>query len=149
MNDFEELSIKLGLLEIATLKNNKDSRKKNSVGRITGVDLQKAYGVELETKFPFSSIKWNEGPFPNFSILKTNPPKPLVEKNGSLEFGEAIQVNDWNTFIGSFRQLRNNMAHGSKLILGIKGIVQRDEELIKAGLSFIQFLENERLIELY
>lgn len=115
---------------------------------ITGVYLKNAYGTKLEQISPFNAIKWNEDPFSNFSILKTNPPKPLVEKNGSLEFGEAIQVTDWNTFIDSFRQLRNNIAHGSKLILGIKGMEQRDEKLIKAGLSFIQFLEENCLVQL-
>lgn len=115
---------------------------------ITGVYLKNAYGEKLETISPFNDINWNEAPFSSFAILKVNPPKPLVENNGSLEFGQAIQVTDWKTFIDSFRQLRNNMAHGSKLILGIKGMVQRDEELIKAGLSFIQFLENNHLIQL-
>lgn len=148
MSDFEDLSIKLGLLEIATLKNYKNSRKKDSSCMITGVYLKNAYGTKLEQISPFNAIKWNEDPFSNFSILKTNPPKPLVEKNGSLEFGEAIQVTDWNTFIDSFRQLRNNIAHGSKLILGIKGMEQRDEKLIKAGLSFIQFLEENCLVQL-
>ena len=143
MNDFAELSKRLGLLEIATLKDFPDSRSPRN-GRIREVHYKAAYAMELEKRFPFDKIDWSKAPFLNFSILTKEPPRQLVETAaGILEFEKTPpKVTNWEAFIDSFRQLRNNLVHGSKFLHAMD-LEDRDKNLISAGLAFISFLEGD------
>lgn len=152
MSAFEELSRKLGLLEIATVKSYPDSAKlERNSDDITGVFYKNAFSAQLEKVHPFGGINWSDSPFSDFSILKENPPKKLRmvtdQNKKSPKFVDISPVNSWDTFIDSFRQLRNNLAHGAKF-LDSMGLDKRDNELIAAGLSFINFLESESIISL-
>lgn len=141
MDNFTALSRNLVLLEIYTLKKYPESRTPRN-RKIEGVLYKNTYVAQLDAKHPFDDIDWDKPPFKNFLILKTSPPKPLVEKNNNLEFGEAQKVRDWGSFIDSFRQLRNNITHGAKLFFSMQ-LEPRDDELISAGLAFINFLNDE------
>jgi len=140
MNDFAELSKKLGLLEIYTLRKYPESRHPRNK-KIKRVHYKVAYSQELEENHPFRKINWDDQPFRNFSILQKSPPQPLIEVGDVLDFGNAEEVENWDSFIDSFRQLRNNITHGAKFF-GSLQLEQRDEELIKAGLAFIDFLDD-------
>lgn len=141
MNDFAELSKKLGLLEIYTLQKYPESRHPRN-SKIERVHYKIAYSKQLEKKHPFNQIDWDNPHFENFSILKESPPQPLIEDGGVLDFGSAETVADWDSFIDSFRQLRNNITHGAKFFDSLQ-LEPRDKELINAGLAFIDFLDGE------
>ena len=146
MNDFAELSKKLGLLEIYTLEKYPESRHLRN-GKVERVHYRNAYKDQLEQKHPFNQIDWDNAPFNNFSTLMKSPPKPLIEEDDVLKFGNAETVADWGSFIDSFRQLRNNITHGAKFFDSLH-LERRDEELIKAGLTFIDFLDEEFFLNL-
>ncbi len=150
MSAFEELSKKLGLLEIATVTTYPDSAQLCRTD-ITGVLYKKAFSSKLEGTHPFLGIDWNNSPFSTFRVLKEKPPKKLrmVTNQGKKkpEFVDIGTVNSWDTFIDSFRQLRNNLVHGAKFVHSM-GLDSRDDALIAAGLSFIKFLETKNIISL-
>jgi hypothetical protein len=142
MDDFVEFSKRISLLEVATLKIYPESRLSRD-GRIHQVQYKTAYAKKLEDWFPFNCIKWDQAPFLNFRVLKEFPPKFLIEKDNELCFDENFPtVNNWEDFIDSFRQLRNNLVHGAKFLHEMK-LEDRDKVLITAGLTFIKFLEGE------
>lgn len=147
MIDYLEYYKKVSLFEIATIKKIKPSRKKNG-DFIVGVKLGDAYKDALESKFKFIDVKWDQEPFSNFSILKDAPPKKLKEIGDQIEFEKtsSLKVDDWGGFLISFHQVRHNLIHGAKLMMGLN-LDERDGMLISACLSFIEFMQHEKFIE--
>ena len=147
MIDYFEFYKKVSLFEIATIKAIKSSRKKSG-DFIVGVKLGDAYKDVLESKFKFTDIDWGKEPFSNFSILRTNPPKKLKEIGDGIEFETTptLNVDDWAGFLTSFHQVRHNLVHGAKLMMGLN-LDERDKLLISACLSFIKFMQDEKFIE--
>ncbi len=146
MVDLAEFYKKYSILEIYTLVHHPSSRRKNREGGIAGVQFQNAYVDKLQREYPFCKDMWDKDIFSKFKILYDDPPKQLTEQeDGSLKFKEKIVVEDWDTFIDSFRQVRNNISHGAKYLNGFQelGLDERGGELVEAALSFIEFLEKK------
>lgn len=140
---------KMTLLEIVTLRDNPETWPENN-RYINKAQLKIAYKDNLEEKKHFAEIDWDEEPYSKFRILKEKPPGKFHVKDNKLSFNkEAITVDDWESFIDSFRQVRNNLFHGAKLFKesGQLELEDRDDELINASLEFISFLEEKELIE--
>lgn len=149
-NNYYEFFKKITLLEIVTLRDIPQSRDKFPNGNlIRGVHYKSAYEGALQSKFPFDKIDWAKPPFDSFSVLKLAPPKSLMEDQGRIKFSDqAAPVLDWDTFIDSFKKVRNNICHGAKLFKdGDLRLDDRDGSLILAALAFIQFLQNEGLVK--
>lgn len=137
---------KIALLEIATLRDNPECRP--AQGHVYQASFKNAYEKKLEESFKFKTIDWTEKPFSSFKILKENPPGKLHVENGHLLFKKDwIVVNDWSSFIDSFRQVRNNVFHGAKMFKsGNLALEDRDYELVSAALAFISLLEQKGLV---
>lgn len=132
------------LLESYFISNLPQHVKVSRAGYPQQANIKDAFSKELETKHPFSKIDWNKEPFSNFRILVDAPPRTLGGFDGQFRFTNAITVSNWNDFIDSHRQLRNNIAHGAKFLTLPLG--KRDIELTNAGIEFINFLNDEKLI---
>ena len=113
----------------------------------TKTNFKDAFSENLEVKYPFSKIDWDIEPFSKFRILVDAPPKPLKKNDkNQFEFADAISVSSWDELIDSYRQLRNNITHGAKFLTMQLG--NRDIKLSNAGIEFIKFLNNEKLIDM-
>lgn len=152
MTDYLEFYRKASLLEIATIKKYPKSAKLDETGYfVIGVDYAQAYARNLQRLKKFNSDDtWNETQLKNCRILKDNPPKRLTkisDEEFNFEEHSSIVVSNWGEFFRSFCQVRNNVIHGAKFMMSFN-LEDRDKELIKACLAFVEFLEQERLISL-
>ena len=139
---------KYSLLEINTLMTYPESRRVRNGKVITDVWLQRAYGDRLEGKAPFTDIDWSKEPFSRFDILKDDPARRLITgDDGVLIFeDDGAPINDWKSFIIGFKQVRNNLTHGSKFYKENGhdlGLDDRDDVLIEAAVAFIDYLGRE------
>jgi len=147
MTRYEEFYKKISLFEIATIKQFPTSRKTNRHNHITGVKFRDAYAETLEKNHVFEDIDWNHDPYSGYAILKTAPPKKLIVNGENVEFeGESsLTVGNWQDFLMSFQQVRNNVVHGAKLLQNMN-LEDRDQELMSACLSFIKFMEDQAFV---
>lgn len=149
MSNYIRLYTQLALLEIATIKQYPECAKLDVNNFVTGVDYAKAYAARLKNIIKFNQVTWNESPYKEFSILKERPAKRLqLLTDGSIDFEQdaSLSVEDWGQFLRSFSQVRNNLVHGAKFLISM-GLEQRDDDLISAALSFIEFLQSTELIK--
>jgi len=77
-----------------------------------------------------------------YCILVCNPPKSLESVEYTLKWADNNRPSSWQGFFrGSYLILRNNIAHGNKLLQDQNSNAGRNSELLDAGIKFIGWMQ--------